>query len=218
MVGLEVLPHNALVALCVNRIACVAMTSDLNATPAFASALRQELLVSSKYLNGNPLCEIDEVLSAASELSEPWWNLSLDVRTQRSVTRRLATFLVQCIEFPRPLLRATQLQVQHEPIHSIGEQWTRLVVSRAVALEVSFPEVIRLATSDALWMARTEIDGDKSTHPIELAVVYDSMVLTGAYGVLHSVAKNPDSRTLETASNILGHAALVAHRSEDGAS
>ena len=88
----------------------------------------------------------------------------------------------------------------------------RSVLAHAAAREVAFPETVRMATTDALWQAHVELDGPKSPYPLELAVVYDAMVLTSAYGRLHTLRTPTDSLTLKRATHILSHAALVADR------
>lgn len=191
---------------------CTQVHEPQHNSPVFAAALREELLLTSRYLQARPIHAVSEVIDAARELSSPWCSTTLDAAYRQSVARRIALTLQKCLENPRVLLRSAQLRVQHQTISSIDEYWMRLVLSKAAASEASFPEAMRLATSDALWLARSEIHGPPSLYPLELAIIYDSIVLTGAYGVLHTVSNKPNARVLEAAGQILGHAALQADR------
>lgn len=183
-------------------------------TSVFSRALRAELLISGHLLSEPPIATTVGVLDAASRLTEPWWPLALDLRYRRAVVKRVSRTLRRCMLDPRAQLRSLQLPHQHQPIRSVEEWWIRSVVTNAIACEESFPEAVRLATADALHLARLELQSEQWPYSLELAMVYDSMVLTSAYGLLHTIRSQPDARVVRTAGAILGHAALVSDRAE----
>jgi hypothetical protein len=182
------------------------------ASPAYANALREELVVTGRFLQGTSILDADALIRAAGELTEPWWHLSLDAAQRRSVVRRVAQRLSGTNVTSRPMLVAAANRQKRFPIRSVEQHWQHSVLACAAAAGASFPESVRLATSDALWLAHQEVDGAKSLFPFELAVIYDGMVLTSAYGLLYTLRAKPDSHTLRVASHILSHAAVVADR------
>jgi hypothetical protein len=182
------------------------------ASPAYADALREELVLTGRFLRGISVLDSDELLHAVTMLSEPWWHVSLDTTQRRSVVRRLAHRISHNSFTTRTVIVRAAAAGRVTAIESVPQQWRQTVVSCAAARTASFPESVRLATSDALWLAKQEVDGVSSRYPYELAVVYDPLVLTSAYGLLHTLRAKPDSHTLRVASHILSHAALVADR------
>lgn len=182
------------------------------ASPAYEDALREELLFTAAFLAGHSLLDERDLLKEASHLTSPWWHMSMDLANRRLIVRRIANRIRTSTLVRRDVVLAAARGYRRQPVVSIEEYWVRSVLTHAAVREVSFPEAVRLATSDALWQAHTELDGGKSSYPLELAVVYDAMVLTAAYGRLHTLRSPTDSRTLKRATHILSHAALVADR------
>jgi hypothetical protein len=182
------------------------------ASPAYEDALREELLLTASFLAGHSLLGTQDLLDEASRLTSPWWHMSVDLTNRRLIVRRIANRIRTSMLVNHDALSATAQTYRRLPVLSIEEYWVRSVLTHAAVRDVSFPEAVRLATSDALWQAHVELDGDRSTFPLELAVIYDAMVLTSAYGRLHTLRSPADSRTLKRATQILSHAALIADR------
>jgi hypothetical protein len=182
------------------------------ASRAYTDALREELVVSGQFLRDLPIFDVEGLMEVVTMLTEPWWHVSLDLSQRRSVVRRISHRIHHRHFATRSVIAGAAVAARSAGDDSTVRQWQQNVLSCAMAYSSSFPEAVRMATSDALGLARKEVDGVSSRHPYELAVIYDSLVLTSAYGLLHTLRAKPDSHTLRVASHILSHAALVSDR------
>jgi hypothetical protein len=136
----------------------------------------------------------------------------MDVAARRSTVHRIAGRVRASLRVDFDVLLTAGASPRTQPVRSVEQYWVQSVLLCAISESVPFAEAVRMVVSDALALARAELDGSKSTWPLEPAVVYDKLLLTNAYGALHGLRGEPDSSTLDRAAHILRHAILIADR------
>lgn len=187
------------------------MDPESEVPPAYLHALREELVLASDLANQPLFLDSPALLDAASTLTSPWWASALDAHYQRAVVWRIAGILQRHAASSSVLIDASR-HVSQVRASSDAELWKHMTVKRAWVQSAQFPDAMRQAAADALWLAG--MSNERFWHRrLDLAMVYDVLMLTGAYAFLEPGLINEASTdVVREAYRILGYAAMTGGR------